>query len=958
MRTVEGDVSDDVRGERASEPKWRPRLRFALSVGAAAGAGELAWRAVPQHLVARTTTVGYSTVANFDVNRYTDAYFLIAFGFPAVALIVHTILLKFGPLRRRPAPGVRLLPLAVAEEGGTSAVAPSVRPVLVEAGWSLGRIALPAVAVALILSAAGAPHQHTISTGDYLGALAYGVAVVAGGVALHRAKRRPGHHSDASSHRSLINAVSRVNSLAALVVLPMLYLVSRGTTVTVLSDRRVVHYPWLPLWLVAALTVLALLLRRRWVRTASPHVVEGNVLLWVVGPVVLFVALAALPGALGAFQAFDDAQNLSTPQLMFVHGLLPWRDLFLIHGLLSDAFMGGIGLLVFGDTRWGASAGLEIYVVPAFWICTYGLVAYFCRRHRLVLLGFAALVLEGLLPLTAPQFLVVPICLVLFAMVLTRSSWPRCAVFAFAVVTSMVLVPEAAIFEIGLIPLVVAYEFCTGRRGSGLAAWTRSVRCTGVALVTMLALVVYLLATGSLSDFVSFYVEFSAQHAISNGLPVQWRMGTDLLLSFCFLVPMVLWLLTVWRVAAKFLRRSPWSTRDWTMVAAATVAILYYPKVVERADSLHDTEVFAVCLPILLLWGLELIGTLDRFMVRRARTAASGHRVGAPAMRSLVSPATLVAVIVIVVAGSFPLISLEDTPAHFHPVAAAEPPATPRLGYTVPGAVDTTLIDNLGRVIDRYAGPTAPVMDFTNQLGIIYYLLNRTPSTRYYHIEEAVTLAQQQTAVREIAQSNPAVAVYSARTFGLPLFDGIPMMVREYAVSAYLLTHYRPIVDVGTEVVMLRNDLMAHRRPLPQLTLPAVTTGLYYSSYECAFGDLFNFFPDPGDLGTEPRLTARLEYTVRPGTYQVELPPGTDLLDYHWIEIDANRRLNDASFTFSDAVGAPTSHLITFDTLPSAGARMDVMVDGCMQWHGYGADSLYLSSSTPFGTTFTLSLIR
>ena len=51
--------------------------------------------------------------------------------------------------------------------------------------------------------------------------------------------------------------MSRANAVAALGVIPLLYLASRGTTVAV-GSADVVRYPWFPLWLAIALTLIAL----------------------------------------------------------------------------------------------------------------------------------------------------------------------------------------------------------------------------------------------------------------------------------------------------------------------------------------------------------------------------------------------------------------------------------------------------------------------------------------------------------------------------------------------------------------------------------------------------------------------------------------------------------------------------------------------------------------------------
>ncbi|HVA06545.1 MAG TPA: hypothetical protein VNG12_07400, partial [Acidimicrobiales bacterium] len=863
------------RRARRVEARWRPLARFVLSIGIAAGACELIWQSIPGTLSASSTTFGYPTFVNYDVTRYSDAYFLLAFGFPGIALATYALLSWIGLLRRSPAPSTTLLPLAYAgsaESLNAAAGAPrAVRPS--DYLWGVIRLLVPAVVVTVALSASSVSTQRTISLVDYGVGVLYVVLVVFGGLALShsRSSSSDGPVDARARARGVLNATSRVNSLAGLVVVPLTYFVSRGTSVTQLPSHHVVRYSWLPLWLVCLLTLIAVLVRRRWVHAeGGAREMEANVLVWIVGPVLLFLLVAFLPGVLGQFGGFDDAQSLASPELIFGHGLLPWRDLYLIHGILSDAFSSAVGFPAFGNSRWGGDAGTLIYAGPAYWMVGYFFVAHMSRKNPLVLAGFGAAVLAMLLQAPAQQFLVVPICLMLFAALLQKATWTRCALFGFAVVSSMILVPEAAIFEIGLLPLVLLFELLTHERGQ-TPSFARTVRCLTGAATTALGFLVYLLATHSFSAFVNFYLEYSTDHAVSNGLPVQWNLRTDPLTTFFFFAPMVLWLMTVWRVATKLVRRTAWSVRDWTMVAAATVAIFYFPKVVERADPGHVREVFSACIPLVVLWGMECVGSLDGVIRRTLRTVAKGGRLRVGALTAYLHPASALAVTAILVFASVPFSRLPDAAASFHVDAHEGPTQLPRLGYTTPGSVDTALIANLGKVIARYAGPHAAVMDFTNQVGIIYYLLNRVPATRYFHIEQAFTLDQQEVAIRDIKRSNPPVVVYSSQGFGLPLFDGLPMMVKEYAVSEYLLNHYRPIVDFDGELILLRDDLARRPKPLPRLTLPYATTDLYNFSYECNFGDLFNFYPVPSTLGSEKRVAARLYYTAVKHTYRVVL---------------------------------------------------------------------------------------
>jgi hypothetical protein len=187
-----------------------------------------------------------------------------------------------------------------------------------------------------------------------------------------------------------------------------------------------------------------------------------------------------------------------------------------------------------------------------------------------------------------------------------------------------------------------------------------------------------------------------------------------------------------------------------------------------------------------------------------------------------------------------------NLPADFHASSPTEPPAGLPLGYTNPGALDTTQLEDLATVLNRYAGPTAPVFDFTNEPGVTYFLLNRVPAAPFYHIGAAQTVAAQQLEVSALKRSSPPVVIFNDVTFGLPDYDGISSMEREFLVSQYILDNYQPILDVQGQLIMLRDDLVSTAPAAPALKVPPITTGLYFADVMgCDWGGIPDFFDPP-----------------------------------------------------------------------------------------------------------------
>ena len=909
---VSPDAADESAGGgaaiRSGEPLWRPLVRLVLSVGISTFAMATLWQAVPSQLSVSSTIIGYPLYANFNVYRYTYGYFVIALLFPACAAVLYQLLAWKGPVRYRgrerpsvfplvtvvdlagarskPAPADRadqadhashadqagrvqldgvILPLSPEHRDGPVRARPTpdevdpvdspLRATPVDVVRILGRLALAASAVVLELIVVRSPTQPIRWWNDALVAGCYVIAVLVASLVFRGTGGR-GLHAPRSGGPTFRGSLARANSLLALVTLPLLYLVSQSTAVGLGSQSRLIHYPWLPAWVAGLATAVGLGL---WIRadrrtrsTAGRMSLEAKILTWVCGPVVLFMLVALFPGALGGYQAFDDAQHLASPQLIFQHGLFPWRDIYVLHGLIEDVFNGKIGMILFGNTRWGSYAGIRLIVYPVNVIAIYLFAAYFSRKNRLVLVGVAIALVCGQFIGVTPRFLFLPLFLICFEAVIRRPNWARCWLFMATLIAGAILTPEAILFApCVLIPLVV-FEATGRRRGQSLASsFPRTIRCAIAGAALTVAWFAFLGATGSLSAFVDYFLVFSNGHILEGGIPANLDFGTQLINVFTWTAPIALWLATVWRVIAKLRLRRVWSVADWVLMAAAAISAIYFPKALDRADVGHMYEAFSATVPLLILWSVEVLSSADR-MVRSALSRLPDRFPG----RRWQHVVTIVAVVAIIVGTQVrgPSIdaAVRQVQDNFHPtVPVGAVSAMPRLGYTIPGTVDTAQIRTLGAILDRYAGPSAPVYDYSNQLGIVYYLLNRVPGTRYYYAAVVQSELAQKQVIAQLQESRPPVVVFTDSSFGLPEYDFVPQVLRSYLVSSYLYANYQPLLSFQGQLLLIRKDLAATAPPVP----PGFnTSGLYFASPACTFGDIPNFFPGPTDSPPRPQL--------------------------------------------------------------------------------------------------------
>jgi hypothetical protein len=820
----------------------------------------IVWRHIGTHLSVTTDIVGGTTFNDFDTYRYIYRLYDIVLVLPAATILAYLLMAKFGPLRSAPRHGEWPPLLEETEddsEPGTrlgSDVAEDGAPLWWMAGvWALVRVALVAVTVGIEANVAHSDQLHVLTWFGIGAGCLYALIVVATAMALGRrrassmSKRGAEGNDRGRFARSLSSDLPVVNAFASIIVIPLLVLVSSSTSVTVASDGHVTRYPWFPAWFGALAIAVAVLLLVRAFRRAptsrSRLMIERWTLLIVVVPIFIFMITAGIQGAQGGFNGFDDAQAMVGAKLLFWQGLWPWRDAYLLHGFFADALYGAVGMWVFSPTRWASNSGQTLFVVPFTIVALYGFIVYFARKNMLlVAAGTLALVLGFLSSWWDTRYVLIPVVLILFDRILRKGSWNRCLLFMTGVVFLSIVTPEATLLMIGVLAtLVVAEAIHRLRRQPLREGFSRTIRCavTGAACVGVW--VIFLAASGTLSGFVEYYETAAVGHELWGAFTPQFTLWGNPWATVEFVLPIVLYLMTVWKVVSKLVRRAPWRTVEWVLVASSTPVLLFYMVALDRMDYGHVMEVFQTLVPFVLLWAMEIVRFAD---AKAAQVWAWLARRWSPATRvRLAVPVTLIAVVAIAVGSPTTAAAWKNVPGSFHAEVPVEAPRNVPLGYTVPGAVDVAQVEDLGKVLDRYAGKNGPVFDFVNEMGVTAFLLGRDPGARFYHVESAQTARAQNIEVDDLRRSRPNVVIFNDQTFGLPDYDGIWSMERNYIVSQYILDHYVPLLDTHGQLVMLRSDLMKNSRPLPRLSEPPITSDLYFAPAVpmCDWGDVPNF---------------------------------------------------------------------------------------------------------------------
>jgi hypothetical protein len=843
-----------------AEPVWRPVVRFLLAGGVSAAICLGLWQLVQHTVTGPTGTIGYPDFANYSYTPPFWAYRLIIYGFPVLLLAGYALLAWRGPLRQtvghRHTGPVRLM------------VRASVPPAGVHARPAPGIVArvlcvlLPLVVV--VWSAASRSGRYgPFAAAAALAYLAF-IALLALGHAWWWAR-----HEQGGLTRDQIRV--RVTSAAgpdlawangvggAIAALLGLWFVADHTQVTAAGVGYTLD--WLPLWPVLVAIVGVILLALYWGRVGlSTQDIERRMLV-LVGAVAIFLTTSILPPAIGVFYGFDDAQELGGAQLLS-NGLLPWRDIMFIHGAFPDIFRGVISIAAFGHQTWALPAAQNALFMPAMWVFTYFLLAWASRSNPWLLGTFGVIAVAGFVPNMETRFIFLPLSLIVFGVAMSRRTATWAGILMVVLVAQVALVPETAFLVIPMVICVVLSDIVHRSPGENLWAALRFTRrCAIAGAGAVLLLFVVLASFGAVTGFIQYFTIVGEAHNLTGAIPptnIGPREKAEIV------VGVGVTLLTFWSAVARLRRRGDWQPMDWVCLAAAGFLALYGEKFLGRFDKQHVWQYITVALPLAALW-----------MWKGATVLAGGLRQYAPRSVSLPSwprlTSAILAVLLVfcVVSAHTPLAPTLRGVDLRHRLSLPYPISDlPGVGFARPNAVDVAMVRDLGTILDTYAGSDQPVYDFTNSVGYVYFLLNRVPGTRFFHVDFAIPPHDQQMVIDELNASRPPVVVFDSDHMGMPIWDGIPNEVRSYQIAQYLLDGWVPILRSHGNLIMLRRDLVKPGLAIPTLLQAPATSDLYIGR-TCDWGYAPNFMPAPQQTGTP------LTLPVHPmGEYQIVTATG------------------------------------------------------------------------------------
>jgi hypothetical protein len=898
---------------------------FGASALLAAAVVQLVWSRVPGHLDVSTDIVGYPTVSGFDSRRNEWGYYLLVVVLPLALLGIYAVAQRLWTLLSRGTTRREWLPLPPPTPAGNGTAESFGIPGV---AWKTTVVACARAAlVATVFALEIAVMVHTSTIWQLLLATIVGYVALLAVVALLVGR----------DGRGWSTTMSIINALAMPLAILGLWGVSRATRVVVTEDGTVHHYGWMPAALALVGAAVAWILVVRSLHAGRDHArsTERRALVYVVGPILVFLLVAFLPGALGPMNAFEHGQWLGGARLL-LDGNLPYRDFVAIHGPLQDVLIAALGIQVIQSSFWGMVAGLTLLVFPLYWVGMYYLHAYLFGRNAYFLAGTVLVTIAGTTLFAGVMQsvhvrMLVPLLLLAVAGVLSHPSRIRVYALVTVAIVLVYVTPEMALAIPGVVITVVLFDYHYRVPRAGFTTvFRRTMLCCEAALICGAIALALLVAASSLGAVVEHFTTFSNGHSLTGSFPIPPETAT--IRSVRYLIP-VLVVVSFWFFVSRLRGRHRMELADWVMLPAVILVALYYPKFLGRPDDGHLLSVWAIAIPLVYYVAYRVVTGCER--------AASRTRVGDGLARLSTPHLLTIAVVFAVVVAGGPAISdvVTGTTGRFDAAAEAEP-TVDVVGYSSWNYAP--LLHDIHTVVQSITDRNDQVFDFTNAPGLFYYTAGYDPPTRYYHVSTAIRDVTQQDLVHELRSARPKVVTYDGGD-GLNSWDGIPNSVRHYDVSAYLLAHYRPIARVDGISFLLRDDVALPVGWFASLDLrgKATEADVYGTTGACPWGR----FADVSDRlpPRHPKYLRELhvaDTTEEHGQLTQVLDRPAEATRGRWLEIVADGGFAPDSFTLSET-GDP-NRAITFDTDPRSPHRYYVDVGACPQWWAYRGGTLLL----------------
>jgi hypothetical protein len=466
------------------------------------------------------------------------------------------------------------------------------------------------------------------------------------------------------------------------------------------------------------------------------------------------------------------------PASDYLRGKVPYRDVFVLHGLLEDGQLDAWLMRIFGRNAGVALARpvvLGSFAAPALWYLGMAIFDSIPLAALVVLLGAVTTV-------DNERVLFEITVLALLIAALRRGSRALFVAAGIAAGVTLFFSLDIGLYSIfGTVLALVLLALSKRRQAAALQRFLLGV-VIGVA-----PFILYLASRGALTAFLTTsFVDVPRIIDAVWSLPfpdltTTFRKNLNLhSISAFFLFEQFRYVLTPLVIGVSLvclLQRGLMRKSDWLDVALLTLtafAILTQRSALGRADFPHQYFSAFLTGPMIVIL-LVLLG----------RAAARVWRSGDHAAQAFVALAAVAMLPIFLVVLWVPDIAnsrLDDTTHYLGRVS--------RIGWVDPAAVEIRhRIDQVFYFVTQLSPRGAPIFDFSNQPAL-YFFLDRPNPTRFYQVPIVSPPAFQREVILALERSRPSLVIRrSPQEFDV--FDGVDNAIRAQAVAAYIDDHYR-----------------------------------------------------------------------------------------------------------------------------------------------------------------------
>lgn len=741
-------------------------------------------------------------------------------------------------------------------------------------------------------------------------------------------------------------------SVTFLSVFSILSLAGASYNTKIILDERIISFSWFSiscaLWIVAVLTLAVGVVRFK-IKKISWTSISRFCFLVLSIPITVYMCRAYIIGGVGLGDLFHAGEAMASGSLLN-HGLLPFKDVLFIHGLLQDPFSSLLGYKVFSESVWSHHNAFTLLWRPLYWTLWGWFLLFFFRRSFLWIIAIFFLMSSEINPFLSIEhfrFLTLPVVgLTFYFMLKTGRVWIT-MIFCFLAVWNFVIVPESAFTLMAFGVVTPLYEWAYRKKGDSLLkSFQRTLVCAISVIVALTSVAIVFHHLGILKEYIEYFKIFAPNHKYTGGVPFYHETFSQVWWAkFAVIFTVVT---SFWTFLFKLRVSKTANTRDWLFFAWTLFTALYFRKFLSRADG-HIFHVYAAAFPILIYLVYEFVWYVENNLKKTVWKFP--NQVGSRLLSiGLVIIVAMLSIKLTVTYGLQVPYRLEAHLSHL--------PIVNRVGFSSMNPKRAMELEDFKSYFRMFYDHTDTFFDFTNTPALFHFLLDIPVSSRFFHVSMASGEFSQSVAVEELKKSQPKMIAITGN-WGLLHWDGVPQSVRHYDLSEYLLKNYTPFVELHSYLFMIKNSFVG--KLIAPKTLPSGTelkiADLQYGTTAC-------------DWGYSPAYFKR----DRPRVEIERVKLDAKSLGENLFEVDLASLENKKSFSYLDLqIEAPKDVVITFSDSPENldlwGAEIRfhtdlkrkksylIQVGACYQWYWWQGHKMYIRANGDFDIK-SLSLIK